>query len=1093
MDLLIPGRKRMTGRWLPLLPFLALLLAVHPASLPAQPRLPLSLAEVREIQTIRELRQAGDAEALVQAADSYLEKFPNGRYRDETLMALAEGHTRRDAPREALAAYGRVIEELADSPFREEAMVASVPLLQEVGEAERAQALSAEVLAQFPRSLFRGRTLLWQAGQAYRRKAFQEALALLAKVDPEEGLRGADKTEYFRLAGWVRHEAGEPGKALPFFARYLEFDDSAERKAPVLMAMAKAYADSGEHGKALAAYDQVAERHPDPSFLHEALYRRAELFAGKMLAGMPEEQQAEALARAIAYYDTYLPSGDARHLEPALKARAGLLARSGRKQEALRDYERLAERSEAHARNPEMLVARAGLLADLERGTEGIALLSRAIGNTALPQQVRTTLVVERAALHYRLEDCAGTLAGLKPLPVFSDGEQRRRAFFLRGFCRFRLGEWEQASWDLEVLVNEAEYAQSVWPALAEAYERSGQFSRLVNTGERLLEAGGVEPSEALFLRLGKGYEELGQPAMMLSAFQRLGERNPDALLNPEVQFRMGRAEEALGNVEAAEAHYLAVLAAWEEGAAVPPTHYLDALERMQGVYLRRAGYEPLIALNRRARGRFAEGAETARIAGWQAMAHLRWGEAEARTGNEVEAGKHYVAAWEALPEREGDERFEVLEALARHHAANNGHERARELFGAELKRAKDESYRARVATAFGMFYLAWGRSTEDKAEPGKVTRRYEEALRLLPRKDWRARYDATVRLDGLYAKKGAFRRRAEMFEGLTKIVPDEDLRDKLRLYRSRIHGDWSRHELARNAYAAALAQNAKGVKLLKKKEWKLRYELLSGKGEILLKQGNYSELMIEYERFLPEIPEEALRGQVHHFLGQAYLTWAQQAKREKNVKSTRIRSHRALDYLPGSDWERRLAATRLLADALEVEKKPEQAAAMYAALIPQLPEGKVRGQYALFLGRQYAERLKQPDEARKWLGAADRGGNDDVSVEAVYRLAELEWSSKKPKEALALLEGLTPRGLETSKWHVPIYSRLAVIYHERNDLKRALAHYRVVANVKSKEQRKLYPRSITLAREQVRAIEGYLKFRGGRAGGRVAVPKIRR
>ena len=62
--------------------------------------------------------------------------------------------------------------------------------------------------------------------------------------------------------------------------------------------------------------------------------------------------------------------------------------------------------------------ATAGLLADLERGTEGVALLDGAITNRATPRQTRAALAVERAALQYRLEDCAGVLAGLKPLPV---------------------------------------------------------------------------------------------------------------------------------------------------------------------------------------------------------------------------------------------------------------------------------------------------------------------------------------------------------------------------------------------------------------------------------------------------------------------------------------------------------------------------------------------------------------------------------------------------------------------------------------------------------------------------------------------------
>ena len=67
------------------------------------------------------------------------------------------------------------------------------------------------------------------------------------------------------------------------------------------------------------------------------------------------------------------------------------------------------------------------------------------------------------------------------------------------------------------------------------------------------------------------------------------------------------------------------------------------------------------------------------------------------------------------------------------------------------------------------------------------------------------------------------------------------------------------------------------------------------------------------------------------------------------------------------------------------------------------------------------------------------------------------------------------------------------MLYHEKKAFKQALANYRVVAGVKSKELRKLYPRTIDNAKVQVRAIRSYLKFRGGTAVGDVTVPKVKR
>ena len=86
----------------------------------------------------------------------------------------------------------------------------------------------------------------------------------------------------------------------------------------------------------------------------------------------------------------------------------------------------------------------------------------------------------------------------------------------------------------------------------------------------------------------------------------------------------------------------------------------------------------------------------------------------------------------------------------------------------------------------------------------------------------------------------------------------------------------------------------------------------------------------------------------------------------------------------------------------------------------------------------------------------------------------------------------LTGRGLTETKWMVPIYSRLAVLYHEKKQLRLALRNYKVVAKVKSPIMRKLYPKSIGVAKAQVRAIRHYLKFRGGDSGKKVTVPKVK-
>ena len=1092
MGILIRLRRavRRGALWVPALLLIAAAGALAP--LPAQAKLPFSLAEVRQIQKIRETRQTDEAEALASAALTYVKKFPDGRYADEALLALGEARARLGVLKKALAAYGKLIASYPDSPFREQAMAASIPLLEKTGDGERAGALSAELLERYPRSLYKARTLLWQARGKYESQAYAEAAALLEQVEPA-GLGPQDFAPYYRLAGWSYWKLEQPGKAWPMFARYLKREDSAEHKAPVLMLMGERLEKSGEPAEALAYYDQLAGRYPAPGFLNEALFRRARLFARIKLAGADEEQAPALRAEAIERYGAYLNSSDEAHLEPALIARARLLKESGRKAEALSDYERLGALKETQLPDLAILRLRVEMMGELGRHREGIALLTRAIDNTAVPQQIRTAMVVERAGLYYGMESCEGVIASLRPLPVFSVARDRKRAFFLRGFCQYRLGNWEKASWDLEGLFNDADYVKLVWPPLLESYERSGQHSRLVNLGERLLSSGQAKPSAELLSRMARAYEKLGEPNMMLSTIKRLEELDPGAVQGAEIQYRLGRAEQAMGREDKAQAHYLAVVQREQENGE-PPRAYLEALERLQGLYLNKGRFEELTELNEQAAERVkARDSASRRVATWRALAYLGWGKAMAGAGDQEAAGAKIQQAWKIVPPAAGKARMEILEALLQHYAHSNAYEKARKLYGRERKLASSKALQTRLDAAFAGFYLNWAKAGEKKEAPAKVIARYKKAISLLPPERWQERYRAAASLDGLYRKTGNFKARVELYATISEAVPDAGLRDQLRLYRSRIYGDWSRSEAKQKRYPVALRLTLAGEKLLEPEEWKPRYELLAARGEVLLKQKNYSELLIQYEKFLPAIEDEELRGQVSHFVGQIYLTWAKAARRANNNKSTRIRAHRALDFLPPEDWERRLAAAELLGKALENEQKLEQAVEIHAALIPQLPEGEARRRYALFLGRKYLAGLKDAERAGVWLQQGDAGGNDPLSLEAGYLMADVEVRLNKSDAAIARLQELTGRGLTESKWLVPIYSRLAVLYHEKKQLRLALRNYKVVARVKSPTSRKLYPKSIGLAKAQVRAIRHYLKFRGGDSGKKVAVPKVKR
>ncbi|HUJ76620.1 MAG TPA: tetratricopeptide repeat protein, partial [bacterium] len=520
----------------------------------------LTLAEVQAIAAVRQLRASGDSDKLIPAAQDYLKKFPKGNYADEALLALGEGLAAKNKPQEALAVYQRLIHDHPDSAFVDEATVATLPLLQETGQQKEALARVDELATANRASLQRNSALLWKADTLYAQKDYALALGVLGQFTPGDELSPPQHADYYRIQGLALWDSGQHQAAVPALTEYLRHDDAPERKAQALMLLGQAAEDDHHPDQALADYQQVVERYPAPDFLPEAQYRRAQVYAQSFIGSTDDEMGKARLRQAVAYYGDYINGKDARFLGPALQQRAALLMQSGRDEEALQDYDRLTSLGDPYRGDPAIIRQRVALLRKLKRDDEAGALLASVAKDPAIPSQVRREFLVDQAAFAYDHKQCAQVEALLQPMPVFSDEPVRRRAFFMRGFCRYQRGQWEQASYDFEELINDPAYEKLVVPALLESYDKSGQYPRLVRLAEDQLATGKLQPSEALLTQLAHAYGNLGEPERILEVYARLAEINPQALQTQPVQLAMGLAEEARGKPDAAREHYQAVL-----------------------------------------------------------------------------------------------------------------------------------------------------------------------------------------------------------------------------------------------------------------------------------------------------------------------------------------------------------------------------------------------------------------------------------------------------------------------------------------------------------------------------------------------------
>jgi TolA-binding protein len=1048
-----------------------------------------NLAEVRAMITLRDAQGRGDTKGVVESGRAYLGEFPDGKYADEALLAVGEALAAREQPEEALAVLNRLVAQHPDSPFVEQALVESLPLLVAAGKEEEALARVDTLAEEHPRSLQRNGALLWKAGRLQERGDFDGTLAALRQVNADEGLSEAEDAAFYRLQILALVKKGQ--SAWDPLQRYLRRKDTPEHKAEVLMLVGEIARKAERPNEALRYYRQVVEDFPVPAHLGEALYWRAELFQQTRLEDAPEEVRAARRETAIGYYAAYLGHGHRAHAAAAHLGRGRLHRAAGRLAEALADYERAVALHPDYSGDATVIRERVELFKGLERPEEAMALLEAARQAAGLSPAQHTVFQVELATLYYEGKRCEEVERLLNPMPIIADPAVRPRAFFMRGFCRYQHGDWEKATFDLEGLINDPNYQELALAPLLDAYEMSGQASRLVNLGEELLSAGRVKPSETLFLRLAGGYEQLGEPALMLSAFQRLEILNPEATRTPEIQFRMGKGKEALGRQNEAITHYTATLALLKEAPPPPLPMYFEVLERLGALYLEQQRYQEVGALLSDAEQAATTPEQQARLKRSRRDLNLAWGRGALAAGDVPKALEKGEAALADSPPEDGERRGEAVALLVTAYGRSKEPDEGLALYRHEMETLPDEAARTRLTLAV----LAGFRKEQElllaDAHRGAAIAVYKDAVEALPAARFQERYETARFLDRLYAKERDFAARAALVTLLLKDGLDEPTKDGLRLYQSQIYKEWARALIDRKEFEAARFQAERGLALLAGGDWRQRYELVSLLSRVHLEAREYTELVLENEALLSRIEDEALTARLRHFLGQVYLEWGKAADADQNVKSARIRYYRALDYLPPEDWQRRLAAAAGLGAALLSSGYAGEAAQVYETVLPQVQDSQALQPYALYLGRLYGEQLKSPEAAGKWLRQADLGDSKPLSLEAGYLVAELHLDGDDPGGALQRLQELTTRDIAGSRWEVPIHYRIAILLHQQKKLPEALAHYKRVAAVKNEEARRLYPRSIRQSEEQVRQIEAFLKTSGGKAGEGVAVPRV--
>jgi len=1050
-----------------------------------------TMGELRAILAVRNAQDAKRPEEVISTAGSYLQQFPQGRYGDEALLALGDAYREQGKNDEALEAYERLPREYPMSPFGEQARLNTLPLLDSLGKQE--DALKAgKKLAETGKGTVQGdQAALWNARKHYEKGDYASARGALGDVRNPNALSEDAQAEYFRLMALSLIRTGQ--SAWSPLQDYLKRKDRPERKAEVLMEVAQVAQKAGRREEALGFYQAVVERYPVPGQLDEARFQYAEMFRTVKVESAQGMARRSGLTQAVALYSDYLGLEKPRRFAEAIKRRAFLRRELGLKNEALEDYELAVQKDPALARDPDILLGQAVLNVELGREARASELLEKMDADGEVSQDTKGSLRLEVAAIFYQRENCVKVEALLNPMPVIKQPDLRNRAFFMRGFCRYRKGDIQKAIFDLEGLVRDPAYQHLVADPLLAAYDQTGQHSRLVHTTEELLRSGQLKPTPELLQRLSRAYVRLGEPGLMLNTLKRLEAENPGLAASIEFQYQLGMGEQSQGRPDQARVHYRKAIAAHKNPGVQPPEAYILSLEAMQELLTAGKHFDSIAELHTGADQFFANWPQQKpRLEALKDKLSL------ARSRITLQGGdiEKTVAGLENDLKKEGwkspEQRGRLASLLAEGYILTTRPTKALGLYDTpkKIKSSSGQEYQEALAAGLTPFLTNLPEPKPETPGRAKLIAIYQKTFDLLPADRNADRLKVGLRLDGLYKDTGQHSKRVPVIDRLLKEQTAREQKDMLTARKIRGLLDLSGALVEKGKPAQALKHLGQAREILPSGDWRLEYEVVSGFSRAHLAQKSYPEIILENEDILPRLQDARLADQLRLFLGQVYLEWGKEAALEKNHKSARIRFAYALDNLPATDRERRGVAINGLGTALRAEGRPQEAARLFEELHASLLDSTVRRQYALFLGRLYREEIKEPGTARQWLEKADNGSNDEQAAEAQFLLSDLDLEDKNQKGALDRLLALNKRGLEKNIWMVPVNYRLAVLYHRVEKMTEALQHYENVNGEKSAAAKKRHARLIKQSTQMVREIKAYQKAGGG-SSGKVKVPKV--
>lgn len=516
-----------------------------------------------------------------------VEKYPDGKYKDQALFFQGESFYMQGKREEAVEAYSKLVADFNDSKMRSDAMYALGVTHEELGNYDKAGETYDTFIQEFTENELYNEVRMRRAETVLRLGDPGEAEDRFAKVAAVEDFASADHATYrqaFCVAEQERFsEAGD------LFVKITKDFPDSRYQSQATMAAGRSYFRANELDKAAEWFERVIAS--DSPFKAEAVHWRSRLY-------ISQKTPEKAISLLEGHSDT--PKDHPFFVNLLMDHADALYEIDGRKNDAFDEYVAIAKNNADHVLVPHALYNAAFAAMELKQPEAGLALARQFMAkygdhklvpdvkhvaaecslqlgdnstaaelfadvNKSNPDDPDNPVAIRQALAMYLKKDYTGAISTLiERVDSFSDSAHKAEARYILGVSYLGQGDAAKAVEQLEsALAAKSDFAQAdeALLSLSLAHKQLNNLDAAISTIRRLISELPSSPHiDKAYYRLGEYSYEKEDYRAAIDAYSQVVSSGGNENLIPYALYGRGWALLRLQKLDEAEQSFSLVL-----------------------------------------------------------------------------------------------------------------------------------------------------------------------------------------------------------------------------------------------------------------------------------------------------------------------------------------------------------------------------------------------------------------------------------------------------------------------------------------------------------------------------------------------------